>query len=191
MTNKHTETHSCDYGKKETHGDVIYRVDAMRILDEAWVDGTEYHGDLHTAFEELPSAFPYPEGFDPEHPTEQDKKDILEAMELVKKSLDCAEDGTDTNVGSSISRQAAIDLAHELIIPNAYKYGLYNQAINNYCVELVQLPSAEPEIIRCKDCEWWEKQKDSLQGRCALMQMYPTGEWFCGNAQERRTDETD
>lgn len=54
---------------------------------------------------------------------------------------------------------------------------------------LKSLPSIESEIIRCKDCEWWEKQKDSLQGRCALMQMYPTGQWFCGNAQERRTNE--
>ena len=53
---------------------------------------------------------------------------------------------------------------------------------------LKQLPSAQPEIIRCKDCEWWEKQKNSLQGRCELMQMYPTGAWFCGNAK-RRVDE--
>ena len=51
------------------------------------------------------------------------------------------------------------------------------------------LKSAQPEIIRCKDCEWWEKQKDSLQGRCELMQKYPTGAWYCGNAQRRKNDE--
>lgn len=51
-----------------------------------------------------------------------------------------------------------------------------------------RLPSEQSEIIHCKDCEWWEKQKDSIQGRCELMQMYPTGEWLCGNAK-RRTDE--
>ena len=44
-----------------------------------------------------------------------------------------------------IERQKAIDLAHELIVPNEYKYGLYNQAINNYCVEIMQLPSAHPD----------------------------------------------
>lgn len=44
-----------------------------------------------------------------------------------------------------ISRQAAIDLAPELIVPNEYKYSMYNQAINNYCVEIMQLPSAQPE----------------------------------------------
>lgn len=51
-------------------------------------------------------------------------------------------------------------------------------------------PSVEPEIIRCKDCKWWTKQANSLQGRCALYGMYPTGEWYCGNAR-RRTDTED
>ena len=46
-----------------------------------------------------------------------------------------------------ISRQEAIDLAHELIVPNEYKYDLYNQAINNYCVEIMQLPSAQPDNL--------------------------------------------
>ena len=45
------------------------------------------------------------------------------------------------------------------------------------------------ELIHCKDCEWWTKQDKSIQGRCELMQMYPTGEWFCGNAQKKVTDE--
>lgn len=93
-----------------------------------------------------------------------------------------------------ISRQAAIDAVETKIKKwnavdgEGYHVGLglrYTDVIDT----LTELPSAQPEIIRCKDCEWWEKQKDSLQGRCALMQMYPTGEWFCGNARERRTDE--
>ena len=48
----------------------------------------------------------------------------------------------------------------------------------------------EPKVIHCKDCEWWTKQDKSLQGRCELMQMYPTGEWFCGNAQKKVEDES-
>ena len=57
---------------------------------------------------------------------------------------------------------------------------------------LRQLPSAQPDIIRCKDCDWWTKQEDSPQGRCALLQMYPTGGWFCGNARRREVqDEND
>lgn len=43
----------------------------------------------------------------------------------------------------------------------------------------------EPEIIRCKDCKWWTKQPDSLQGRCELSGRYPAGAWYCGNARKR------
>lgn len=41
------------------------------------------------------------------------------------------------------------------------------------------------EIIRCKDCDWWTKQPDSAQGRCALLGVYPTGAWYCGTARKR------
>ena len=43
------------------------------------------------------------------------------------------------------------------------------------------------ELIRCKDCDWWTKQADSVQGRCELLGMYPAGGWYCVNAR-RRTD---
>ena len=36
--------------------DLISRRDAIRILDSAWVDGTEYQGYLHEEFEKLPSV---------------------------------------------------------------------------------------------------------------------------------------
>lgn len=68
--------------------------------------------------------------------------------------------------------------------------------INNYTNEGVteadvieQMPSAENTIIQCKDCKWWEKQEDSLQGRCCLMQMYPTGGWYCANARAAESEE--
>ena len=53
---------------------------------------------------------------------------------------------------------------------------------------LEQLPGRKPEILKCKDCDWWEKQEASLQGRCGQWGIYPTGEWYCGNAR-RRQDE--
>lgn len=45
-------------------------------------------------------------------------------------------------------------------------------------------------VVKCKDCKWWRKQKDSAQGRCRLLGIYPTGAWYCGNAK-RRTDADD
>ena len=84
-----------------------------------------------------------------------------------------------------ISRQTAIDVLDRNHILGQ---GLLNDTLDHIADAIMALPSAQPEIIRCKDCEWWEKQKDSLQGRCELMQMYPTGAWYCGNAQRRETD---
>lgn len=44
-------------------------------------------------------------------------------------------------------------------------------------------------IVQCKECDYWEKSENSLQGRCCLLQMYPTGEWFCGNAKRKENKE--
>ena len=55
-----------------------------------------------------------------------------------------------------------------------------------YAAQIEKLPAVRPEIIRCKDCDWWTKQEDSVQGRCELMQMYPAGGWYCGNARRRQ-----
>lgn len=66
---------------------------------------------------------------------------------------------------------------------------------------LLSLPSAEPEVIRCKDCRWWDKSEDSPFGYCMAMKhgymsanweigIYRRykGDWYCADA-ERRTDE--
>ena len=44
------------------------------------------------------------------------------------------------------------------------------------------------EVTRCKDCEWWTKQENSAQGRCALLGIYPTGAWYCGNGRKEKTE---
>ena len=49
-----------------------------------------------------------------------------------------------------ISRQAAIDEAYEIVIDG--------QKFEVVQVEtLMGLPPAQPEIIRCKDCKYWEQ----------------------------------
>lgn len=84
----------------------------------------------------------------------------------------------------TISRKAAIDVIEQCKTARTPDGEIYVAKINAL-VKIDALPTAQPEIIHCKDCEWWEKQKDSLQGRCELMQMYPTGAWYCGNARRR------
>lgn len=63
------------------------------------------------------------------------------------------------------------------------------------------VPSEQPEIIRCKDCKWWDKSEDSPFGYCMAMKhgymstnweigIYRRykGDFYCADA-ERRTDE--
>jgi len=64
-------------------------------------------------------------------------------------------------------------------------FKLKDQYREEWAGAIKNLPSAQPEIIRCRDCYWWTKQPDSLQGRCALSGTYPTGAFFCGNAKQR------
>lgn len=95
-----------------------------------------------------------------------------------------------------ISRQAALDHLRKRLIQTANNNvgfvcdaGLtFEDASERVKTWLDEVPSIDAvPVIRCKDCKWWTKQEDSLQGRCALHGMYPTGEWFCANA--RREEE--
>ena len=94
----------------------------------------------------------------------------------------------DAGLNDTISRQDAIDA----IRASTSKYTGFMEMemyTDNDAVEAIEgLPSIDAvPVVRCKDCKWWTKQEDSLQGRCALHGMYPTGEWFCANA--RREEE--
>ena len=90
-----------------------------------------------------------------------------------------------------ISRQAAIDALYHV---NEY---------NGRSVEAIRkLPSAQPEIIRCKDCKYIDEHHYEENGEppcikytCAykagLAKEYQVQEWdFCSRA-ERRQDATD
>lgn len=55
-------------------------------------------------------------------------------------------------------------------------------------VEYAKTIDAVP-VVRCKDCKWWTKQEKSIQGRCALAGIYPTGGWYCGNGRREEDDD--
>ena len=71
-----------------------------------------------------------------------------------------------------------------------------------YAAQIEKLPPAQPEIIRCKDCRWWDRRADgSPMGYChackhghysrhweiSIIRTYEEN-FFCADA-ERRTDE--
>lgn len=84
-----------------------------------------------------------------------------------------------------ISRSALIDAINSLPKWIDTENGVCLDYADVIAVISEHLPSAQPEIIHCKDCKWWDKQDLSLQGRCALLGIRPTGGWFCANADMR------
>ena len=84
----------------------------------------------------------------------------------------------DTNVGDIISRQAAIaEFSCCELTPDG--------GIDvNYAIDfLMNMPSAQPEVIRCKDC--------SKRPYCRMSTAWavvPDDDWFCGDA-ERNLEE--
>ena len=93
-----------------------------------------------------------------------------------------------------IDRQAAIDAINDSSVLFCER-----SKINDI---LRELPSAQTEIIRCKDCKWWDKDTESTYGYCMAMKHgYMSANWeigiyrrykgnfYCADA-ERRTDDT-
>ena len=103
---------------------------------------------------------------------------MIKAEWTNKDSLDlqptCNQLATD-----SISRQAAID---------AFTYKWDGMVTSVFDV-LKELPSAQPEIIRCKDCRWY--LEDEYGGWCTEVHESPAEENGYCNYAERKTDGSD
>ena len=79
-----------------------------------------------------------------------------------------------------ISRQATIDAFGD-VHPLDYNAQAYLSKIKD-------LPSAQPEIVRCKECKY-RGEKPIADGRY-WCELHDTFMYYCSDA-ERRTDETD
>lgn len=92
-----------------------------------------------------------------------------------------------------IGRQAAIDAIRGEIEVNGY----------SHVVDVLeQMPSAQPEIIRCKDCRWWDKYDDYDNGYCmaakhgywsehweiSIRRTYK-GDFYCADAEPKGEQE--
>ena len=91
----------------------------------------------------------------------------------------------------TISRQAAIENIKECAqaAHSNYEWGMEQGYINAIgCLE--ELPSAQPEIIRCRDCKFYSPMnRETKTGICNLIMHQNFGDnWFCAGA-ERRPDE--
>ena len=76
-----------------------------------------------------------------------------------------------------ISRQAAIDAINRLDIPEDM---CVFEILSHIELELGTLPSAQPEIIYCKDCKW---KQGAECVRFADVRPFPSD--FCSRAERR------
>ena len=89
-----------------------------------------------------------------------------------------------------ISRQAAIDAVKELCEHYTPTKSVTHPHMDFVIEELQNLPSAQPEIIRCKDCREFRRWIDTDITFCDLTESERDALDFCSRA-ERRQDETD
>ena len=120
------------------------------------------------------------------------QKNVVEWL----KEFPSAEHGTNlAEVGTDlISRQQAIDAVKSRKTAEQSSAGIMRNAVVDFCVDIIKkLPSAQPEIIRCKDCKYWNKGSCEYREHAVNCQDYMVGdieteaEHFCGYA-ERRED---
>lgn len=93
-----------------------------------------------------------------------------------------------------ISRQDAIDVVEFGItyakainkstgeVKELFKEG--NKALNEAVERLKELPSSEPEIIRCRDCKHWYSDADCGMA-CELTNMSQPEDGFCNWAERK------
>ena len=91
-----------------------------------------------------------------------------------------------------IDRQAAIDAIDEYMVgKNCATDGTMMASLINELV-IKRLPSAQPDIVRCKDCKYW-KRSSCCEGYCGEIDMEGFDEdHYCGFAERRGvTNEAD
>ena len=81
-----------------------------------------------------------------------------------------------------ISRQAAIDAVDEALTRVFVEHrDIAEKMINN-------VPSAQPEIIRCKDCKNWDRTWKSERPNyhyCPIIDGIRNGFWYCADGDRR------
>ena len=91
----------------------------------------------------------------------------------------------DAGLNDTISRQAAIEhlkkRLYETALNNVTEHPYYeDMADNRVSVWLEEVPSAQPEIIHCKDCKW---KQGAECVRFADVRPFPDD--FCSRAERR------
>lgn len=141
--------------------DTISRQDAIDALDNIKIPRNAswypYYQQALTAMSRLPSAQPEPE-----------QNTMPEQLKMNRFGVKMGKTCTD-----AISRQDAIDAVNTALFPKINTAKDAEKALRN-------LPPAQPEIIRCKDCKW---KQGAECVRFAEIRPFPDD--FCSRGERR------
>ena len=84
-----------------------------------------------------------------------------------------------------ISRQAAIDCEYQVKIINDIEYVMLSEVQ----MKMRKLPSAQPEIIRCRDCKYNDMPSTAGNAGCTLLYGMTNQNGFCSLAERREVSE--
>lgn len=87
----------------------------------------------------------------------------------------------------TISRQAAIDALEDKKDKTAKGEigSFYNTIIQHDIDVIVELPSAQPEIVRCKDCVHYDLAINGYNGQCSRQYATFYADDFCSYGERR------
>lgn len=122
-------------------------------------------------------------------------------MEVLQMAIDVLDKDIHVPCNDTISRQAAIDVIEHRLAEPAYQHTGEDWYTGMNCAEseLYDLPPAQPDIIRCRDCRFWQDQEEGVVEVpiCArpenrhekyLFRFIVGADGYCSFA-ERRTDD--
>ena len=92
-----------------------------------------------------------------------------------------------------ISRQAAIEALYDWELSYTWDEHCKEEYDSPYIISpskvINNLPSAQPEIVRCKDCKYSHMTYDGDCKYCDIWfpyeQEYMSGDYYCGSAERR------
>ena len=82
-----------------------------------------------------------------------------------------------------ISRQAAIDVLEERLHANGYSNVALVSELHRSIGYLMQLPSAQQEIVRCSECIYADGYD-----HCKLVEWWNVSDDFCSRGEKREDD---
>lgn len=88
-----------------------------------------------------------------------------------------------------IDAYALQNMIHKSKMENPHKDA---KVANNHELEhdhfmqmVVLQPTVQEEIVRCKDCKYWDSKKNECHNTCSYMQYRPCfSKWFCADGEK-------